>query len=129
MLLKKISTLILAVLLVSTTGCRTNPVKEINNAAVSVTKTATMKDVKSAITKAGLSLGWGMKPVKPGVIIGTIYVRNHMAKVKITYNLKNYSILYKDSANLQYDGASIHKNYNSWVVNLERRINSHLTSF
>jgi len=128
MLLKKFSTLVLIVLLVSTTSCRTNPVKEINNAAISVTKTATMKDVKSAITKAGLSLGWGMKPVKPGVIIGTIYVREHMAKVKITYNLKNFSILYKDSANLKYDGASIHKNYNSWVVNLERRINSHLTS-
>jgi len=128
MLLKKISTLILIVLLVSTTSCRTNPVKEINNAAISATKTTTMKDVKSAITKAGLSLGWGMKPIKPGVIIGTIYVRDHMAKVQITYNLNNYSILYKDSANLKYDGASIHKNYNSWVVNLERRINSHLSS-
>jgi len=129
MLLKKISTLTLIVLLVSTTGCRTNPVKEINNATISATKTATMKDVKTAIIKAGLSLGWGMKPVKPGVIIGTIYVRDHMAKVQITYNLKNYSILYKDSANLKYDGTTIHKNYNSWVVNLERRINSHLSSF
>jgi len=129
MLLKKISTLILVVLLVSMTSCRTNPVREINNSAINFTKAYTIKDVKNLIIKAGVSLGWSMKPVKPGVIIGTVYVRSHMAKVQITYNLKNYSILYKDSANLKYDGSSIHKNYNSWVANLERRINSDLSSF
>ncbi len=125
---KKISTLILAVLLVTIVGCRSNPVREVNNAPVMATGKYTAKDVKNAIIQAGQSIGWGMKPVKPGLIIGTIFVRNHMAKIKIKYSKKDFSIHYKDSAGLNYDGTNIHRSYNNWIKNLEQRINSQLSS-
>jgi len=124
---KKISTLILAVLLIGIIGCRATPIRTVNDAPVTATGKYSLKDVKTAIQRAGQSLGWGMKSVKPGTIIGSIFVRNHMAKVEIKYNKKTFSILYKDSAGLKYDGVNIHKNYNSWVTNLERRIHSQLS--
>ena len=124
---KKISTLILAMLLIGIIGCRATPLRTVNDAPVTATGKYSLKDVKTAIERAGQSLGWGMKSVKPGVMIGSIFVRNHMAKVEIKYNKKTFSILYKDSAGLKYDGVNIHKNYNSWVTNLERRIHSQLS--
>ncbi len=124
---KKISTLVLAVLLVTIIGCRANPVRQVNEAPVMASGQYSVKDVKKAIIKAGQSIGWGMKPVKPGLIIGTIFVRNHMAKIEIKYNKNNYSIHYKDSAGLKYDGTNIHRSYNNWIKNLEQRINSQLS--
>jgi len=124
---KKISTLVLTVLLVTIIGCRSTPVRDVHDAQVDASGKYTSKDVKSGIIRAGKSLGWGMKPVKPGLIIGTLFVRNHMAKVEIKYSKKNFSILYKDSAGLKYDGTNIHKSYNGWVTNLERRIQSQLS--
>ena len=128
MTFKKMATLVLTVLLITIVGCRSTPVRNINDAPVMAEGKYTVKDVKGAIISAGKNLGWGMKAVKPGLIIGTLYIRNHMAKVEVKYNKKNFSILYKDSAGLKYDGTNIHKSYNGWVKNLERRIQSQLIS-
>jgi len=68
-----------------------------------------------------------MKIVRPGLIVGTLYVREHMAKVEIPYDRNTYSILYRDSNNLDYDGANIHGNYNGWVQNLSNAINARLS--
>lgn len=125
---KKLSTLILTVLLVTIIGCRSTPVREVHDAPVTASGNYSLKDVKRAIISSGKSLGWGMKAVKPGLIIGTLYIRNHMAKVEIKYNKKTFSILYKDSAGLKYDGTNIHNRYNGWIKNLEQRINSQLSS-
>lgn len=126
---KKISALILAVLLVTIIGCRSNPVREVINAPVMTTGEYTAKDVKNAIIVAGESIGWSMKPVRPGLIIGVIFVRNHMAKIEIEYTKKTFSIFYKDSAGLKYNGTNIHKSYNNWIKNLEHHINIQLSRF
>lgn len=87
-----------------------------------------MDNVTKAIIRAGASLGWQMKKVKDGEIIGTLYLRDHMAQVKIPYNTKDYSILYQNSSNLKYDAEAntIHSNYNGWVQNLDRAIQTQL---
>ncbi len=128
MSLKKISALILTILVVTMIGCRANPIRTVSEAPVMASGQYTEKDVKKAIIRAGQSIGWGMKPVKPGLIIATIFVRNHMAKVEIKYDKKKFSIDYKDSAGLNYDGTNIHRSYNNWIKNLEQRINSQLSS-
>ena len=46
----------------------------------------------------------------------------------VVYDTKSYSIKYKDSSNLNYDGKSIHKNYNGWVENLDKAIRSNLVA-
>lgn len=124
---KKISTLVLAVLLVTIIGCRAAPIRNVSDAPVMATGKYKLADVKKSIISAGQSLGWGMKSVKPGVIDGTLFIRNSMAKITVKYDKKNYSISYKDSSGLKYDGVNIHKNYNGWILNLERRINTQLS--
>ncbi|MDJ0805478.1 MAG: hypothetical protein QNJ78_01460 [Gammaproteobacteria bacterium] len=108
-------------------GCRTAPLYNVEQSPVDVSAQATLKDVRKAIITAGASLGWKMKENEPGIITGTINLRKHMAQVTIPYSKTNYSILYKDSAELQYDGTSIHQNYNGWVQNLDRAIQAGLS--
>lgn len=91
-------------------------------------KAVSMEDVQKAIARAGVGLGLEMKPVEPGLILGTLHLCTHMAMVDIKYDTKTYSITYKDSTNLDYNGHDIHKNYNSWIQNLDNGIRSPLTS-
>lgn len=109
-------------------GCRSNPIYNVSGAPVTTsTRNYSMGDVRGAILQAGASLGWQMKIVRPGLIVGTLYVREHMATVEIPYDRRTYSILYRDSSNLDYDGANIHSNYNGWVQNLSNAINARLS--
>ena len=122
---------ILAILVVSAlliAGCRSSPILNIENAPIEITAKHTSKDIKKAIIRAGAGLGWKMKAKKSGHIIGTLYLREHVAIVDIKYSNKSYSITYKSSENLNYDGTNIHKNYNGWVTNLNRQIQAQLTS-
>lgn len=111
------------------TGCKSAPVQNVVDAPVT---TATQKyaqdDVRKAILNAGAKLGWQMKDVEPGYMIATLTLRTHMAQVDIRYNKQNYNIQYKNSSNLDYDGSSIHSNYNGWVQNLDNAIRANLSA-
>lgn len=118
----------IVLLALAVVGCRNNPVYTVSGAPVTTsTRNYGMGDVRGAILQAGASLGWQMNAVRPGLIIGTLRVREHMAKVEIPYDRHTYSILYRDSDNLNYDGANIHSNYNGWVQNLSREINTRIS--
>ena len=86
----------------------------------------TADQVKLAIQRAGATLGWQIKEVQPFLLEGTLNLRSHMAQVNIPYSAERYSIVYKDSKNLNYDGKNIHSNYNSWVQNLDRAIKAQM---
>ena len=119
---------LVGILALALVGCRSNPIYNVSDAPVTTsTRSYSMSDVRGAILQAGASLGWQMKIVRPGLITGTLYVREHMAKVEIPYDRHSYSILYRDSSNLDYDGTNIHSNYNGWVQNLSAAINSRLS--
>lgn len=110
-------------------GCRTAPIYNVSEQAIVTNSTSyTEADVQKAIVRAGSGLGWDMKVNQPGHITGTLHLRTHMAQVDVKYNKQNYSINYKDSDNLQYDGKIIHKNYNGWVQNLDRAIKVQLNN-
>jgi len=120
--------LIAALLLV---GCGTVPVYNINDAPVQVdAENYTAKDVKKAIIKAGMGLGWRIKEREPGKLVGKLNVRRHMATVEILYSKSGYSINYTESAGLKYNPESdeIHKSYNKWIRNLDQRIQMNLFS-
>jgi len=51
-----------------------------------------------------------------------------MAQVDIKYSTIAYSITYKDSSNLKYDGTKIHSNYNGWIQNLDKAIKIQLST-
>lgn len=108
-------------------GCRVAPVYDVQQAPVVSARPATMAEVERAIRIAGAGLGWQMVARGPGAMEGTLALREHRAVVDIKYDTKSYSIKYKDSSNLQYDGTNIHSNYNGWVQNLDKAIRASLS--
>lgn len=120
--------LVAALTLIGLGGCRTAPIRDMNNQPVPVGVTAA--DVSKAIQSAGNSLGWAMKQSRPGMIEGTLFIRNHIAKVEIPYSDSSYSIRYAGSTNLKYDASkrTIHSNYVGWIQNLDNQIRARLAA-
>ncbi|MCS6896559.1 MAG: hypothetical protein NZM29_01175 [Nitrospira sp.] len=123
---------LLCIILVSLVGCRGGgQIYNVKDAPVTTAtgKEVTLDQVTKAIVEAGSGLGWTMTVVKPGQIIGTLRLRSHTAVVDIPYTTKTYSIIYKDSTNLKYDAEkqTIHKNYRSWIENLDNAIKSRIS--
>src|SRR5690606_39271393 len=114
---------VLAVCLIVLTGCGRNaPIYDAQEVQLNAPTNATMAQIEQAIVAAGAGLGWEIKPGGPGKALGTLKLRSHVAIVDIAYNTKTFSILYKDSVNLNYSDGWIHPNYSSWVRNLEDAI-------
>jgi len=127
MLRKVLKVLVPAVALLLA-GCRIAPVYEVQQAPVTSARAASSADVERAIRTAGAALGWQMLPRGPGSIEGVLVLRDHRAVVDIKYDTKSYSIKYKDSSNLGYDGTNIHPNYNGWVQRLDQGIRAQLST-
>ena len=108
--------------LLALAACRNAPVYNVEQAPLNAPKSASLSQIGKAIKVAGAQLGWQMQDISPGKMVGKLYNRSHVAEVDIVYDKRNYSIRYKDSVNLKYDGTTIHKNYNSWVHNLQKAI-------
>jgi hypothetical protein len=113
--------------LLATLGCRSAPLYNVSSSPVSAPKPVTIDDVERAITRAGAGLGWQIVSRAPGKMEGVLALRAHRAVVDITYDTKTYSIKYKDSSNLDYDGTNIHSNYNGWIQNLDKAIRTQLS--
>ena len=126
-LLNVITLSALAILLVA---CA-QPIRNVDNEPINISSpNYDLSGVTKAIQRAGAGLGWQMKEATPGHIVGTLYLRSHVAVVDITYTLDEYSINYKSSSNLNYNPGNntIHKNYNGWIQNLINAINAHLVA-
>jgi hypothetical protein len=119
-----------SVLLLLAAGCRGSvPVYNVTDAPVAASKqNPSLDDIGKAIQRAGLTLGWQMKETRPGQILGTLNLRKHVAVVDVIYSVKSYSIKYKDSTELDYDGGNIHPNYNGWIQNLDKGIRAQLST-
>lgn len=115
---------VVAVVLFLMTGCRTAAVYNVENYPTEIKKNIKDDKIFKAIKTAGLGLGWQVKKIKPGLAEAKLYIRSHMAEVKIPYTKDNFSIIYKNSGNLKYDAEknTIHNNYNGWVQNLRNAI-------
>ena len=123
----KWAAIVVSAVAILVSGCTTQPVYNVSDAPVSASKpNPTLDDVSKAIVRAGAALGWQMKQTKPGHMLGTLYLRKHVAVVDINYTAKSYSISYRDSTELDYDGTNIHKNYNGWIQNLDKGIQAQL---
>ena len=100
----------------------TQPVFNLKGSPILSMKNPTVEKVQSAIMDAGKHIGWVMKVVTKGHIVASHQSGSHKATVDILFNLETYDILYKDSQDLSYDGTTIHRRYNRWVVNLDKTI-------
>jgi len=109
-------------------GCVVAPVVNVANQPVLTNRAASLDEIGNAIVRAGVSLNMQMLKVEPGLITATYTPRGPSATMEIRYDTKQYSITYKDSRGLRYDGAEIHKKYNIWVRNLDSRIRAQLSA-
>ncbi len=129
--LKRAAFVLIAAAMLILVGCKSAPIYNVTDVPVDTyTKDLTAEKVKKAIVKAGVGLGWQIKEEGPGKLVGILYLRKHMAKIDIPYSANGYSLIYKDSNQLNYDAEKqqIHKNYNGWIQNLDRAIQSHLVA-
>ena len=111
------------------TGCKSAPVYNVVDAPITTSGAQLQSaQVRNAIIQAGTGLGWQMREERPGLILASLNLRSHMALVEIPYDTNSYSIRYRDSTNLKYDGSKIHSNYNGWVQNLDNAIRGRLLS-
>jgi hypothetical protein len=110
-------------------ACTSASIQNVNQAPVvaSQGKTLTHDQVRAAILRAGAALKWQMADEGPNMIVGTLNLRTHTAVVEIPYSPSTYSIKYRSSVNLNEKDGLIHKNYNGWVQNLTRGINTQLS--
>ena len=126
---KQLNVITLGALAVLLVACTTRPVHNVENAPSSISGSSVdLSDVTRAIKTAGAVLGWQRKEKTQGHIVGSLHLRTHVAIVDVTYTLDEFSINYKDSTNLNYDGSVIHKNYNGWIENLTNAINVQLST-
>lgn len=112
-------------------GCGVSmPIKNVDNAPVTTTSSQNVGEdsVRQAIIRAGSTLGWQVRDAGPNKLIATLNIRTHQAVVEIPYTAKNYSIKYVSSINLNERDGSIHKNYNGWISNLTRDIDTQLAN-
>lgn len=121
---------VVSIVLVFITGCRSGIVQNIVAQPVSVKQNTTDDQMYKAIKTAGLSLGWQVRKVKPGLAEAQLYLRDHMAVVEIPYTKEEFSINYKNSSNLNYNAEknTIHSNYNGWIQNLRNAITLQLSA-
>jgi len=127
--MKKISYLSMLVVIsvLALAGCRSGLVMNIEDAIIPVSEKHSEENIKKAIVRAGGTLGWQIKDASPGHLTGTLILREHVAVIDIAYDKNKYSIKYKDSTNLNYDGESIHSNYNGWIQRLNQNIQVQLS--
>jgi hypothetical protein len=92
-------------------------------------KPATAQQIRDAIITGATAKRWQVREVGEGHLVAQIFVRSHMAEVDITYDATSYSITYKDSTNLRYDGTLIHRNYNKWIALMVGQINPVIRSY
>jgi len=91
---------------------------------------AVAKDIKRAL----LGRGWEVTGEQPGQIDAQLHLREHFAKIKVTYDEKKVQFSYVDSNNLDFETKRgqryIHRNYLGWLTFLtgDLAVNMKLTS-
>lgn len=107
-------------------ACTTKPILNVKDSTIA--KPVQAAQVRQAIISAGAVLGWKIVEVKPGLLEGTLVLREHTAVVEIPYTTSTYSIVYKRGVNLAEKDGQIHRNYNGWVQNLDKGIQAQLAT-
>ena len=73
------------------------------------------KDIKRAL----IGRGWAVTAEHPGQIDSTLHLRDHVARIRVSYDDRQVRFAYIDSSNLDYREKKgrryIHRNYLGWI--------------
>lgn len=115
-----------ACLIVLLSACiRVEPLHNIESEAI-VTgsgNTPTIDESRSTILQAVVKKGWTIKKTGPKSFDATLSKGKKIVHITIKFSTTEYSIRYKSSQYLLYDGTSIHRRYNDWIAGLRKNIN------
>jgi len=82
--------------------------------------------VEKAVKKALIQRGWRVREAKDGTILARLNLRGHQADIKVSWEGGTIQLVHESSNNLGYRVKKgekfIHRNYNNWIMNLERDI-------
>ena len=106
----------------------------IDPAPLPVPPQTTVEQVAKAIKAALLHREWTITSEQPGEIGSTLHLRDHIARITITYDTREIRIRYVDSSNLKYEVKRngtrlIHSNYAGWIQNLVADVRQNLLLF
>ena len=107
-------------------ACSSVPVYNAKNVVVMTKASISENEIADAIRSACHQRGWIVEKVGEWKIKATTHIRSHTASVMIHYTKSTFDITYYDSNNLDYNGHSIHKNYNIWIQQLAEIIKSEI---
>lgn len=101
---------------------RTQPVYNVVDKAIHTGsgRALTLEEVGNVLAGAARYKRWSVAKVEEGYLKAEIHVRKHFAAIDIRYTPESYSITYRDSEVLRYDGTKIHRNYNKWIKLIEQ---------
>ena len=91
-------------------------------------KPLTLEQVANALAAAARYKNWSVAEAEEGYLRAQIHVRQHFAAIDIRYTNDTYSITYRDSEVLKYDGTKIHRNYNKWIKLIEKAADQNFAS-
>ncbi|MGY4491997.1 hypothetical protein [Pseudomonas sp. TE3610] len=114
--------LLVVLMLSSVTACTSRKIITPDR-TVSATISTSKAQIKQAILSTLDARKWTVESIGNDVIRAQVVVRNkYTAKVDITYDANHYRIAYRDSQDLDYKNGKINRNYNRWVILLDRSI-------
>lgn len=92
-------------------------------------KGVTLAQMQGAIETTARDLGWQLSDVKSGSFTGERNwdANKHKIAVGVIYDEKSFSIRYKDSKNMSFNGSSIHHTYNDMVSALQDNIKTNVS--
>ena len=106
---------------------------DVNNKGIVATNPSqplTLMQITAAIHQAGLKRGWQMRQDGPNKIIASHKAMNSSSNysvvVAVSYTESLYSITYVSSENFDAKDGKIHRKYATWVLNLQRDIDTAL---
>lgn len=107
-------------------ACATEQMHKVDNVDYGyyTKKSLTMEKVRATVERTAMRNGWRLSDQKEGSFIGKREWGGgkHNIVVAVIYDLRKFSIDYRDSHQMKYDGSRIHNSYNRMVQKLEEDI-------
>jgi hypothetical protein len=90
----------------------------------------TMEKVRNTIERTATRNGWQLSQQKDGFFVGKREWGGgkHNIVIDVIYDVRAFSIKYRDSYQMKYDGSWIHNSYNRMVQKLEDDIVASVTA-
>jgi hypothetical protein len=112
---------LVGIIILCIAGCSTEtlqPIHEYQSLPIRTNASRNISTIESSILSSGTRAGWVMETRKPGHIVGKLNKDSQQAEVDIFFTEKTFSVLYRDSINLQKEERMVSSEYNRWTDQL-----------